>query len=486
MKHSLLYLFLLLPSYILGQNSNFVYSTAYAQKHSINHVIETKDKNYIIILNSFSDTLSPRLLIKLNRNGQPIKTLLLKKDNYALYTQRIIELDSTILSIGNAYDFQSQQTLMFIGKTDKNLNAISLSLHPVPDGLQNINYDFDRDSNIIIGGGIQFKRYFVPRLFGAKLDKRGNFLSFTVKTPVDTFGFTSPYFGFFDAFKVMKDSAKYVFFDGHRMIVVDTSFNALQTIDMPRVDSVYWGLNPSVLRLNDTTYYVSTYYNNIIDRGTDLYFLKTTLSRQVKIFKSFGSKDTTERSNDFIGLDTNRLGEFYFGGTFNDRRTSDNYPFIQDTSQFVLYKLDKNHNLLWTKRYGQNGIYEMKGLTATSDGGCLMHGYRYNHNTIPRTEAYLIKVDGNGLVTSETAIPLSISTLQLSPNPGNGFVQAHLPNTWQSYDFRFFDYSGRYMKSVRLDYPNKDLDLSDLNSGLYIFHVFENGKIKHTGKWLKQ
>ena len=206
------------------------------------------------------------------------------------------------------------------------------------------------------------------------------------------------------------------------------------------------------------------------------------------LFKTFGNLDTIEWQNDFISLDSTRSGQFYFGGTFNDQRIArfGDYPFVQDTSQFVLYKLDKNYNLLWTKRYGQNALYEMQGLLATSDGGCLMYGYRYDYNTIPRTEAYIIKVDGNGFISSETSIPLSIPTLQLAPNPGNNIVQALLPNNWQSLDFRFFDYSGKVVKSIHLTYPNKELDLSDLNSGLYIFQVFENGHLKGNGKWVKQ
>jgi hypothetical protein len=485
MKYFIFQIIALLPLFLNGQSTAFQYVFSKTQSDDFLHAIETSDSSYLIVTNQdFSGSPSHSAVIKLNKNGAFIKKLTFENDSLKSYINRLVPTSYGFLGVGG--QVANQKYYLWLIKMDNQLNLISQALHKVPSVVQQLNVDIDRDSNVIIGGSISYKNYIVPYLFGAKVTKMGNLSYLKYQYPDSIPISFDPYNAFYDCMITMKDSARHVFFDGYRIVRVDSNFNITHEVGMPYVPNFSHGFYPTALRLTDTSYYVAGKGREITDYQMSFYFGTVTLKGRYKNFKMLGVEDKYLEAARQRCLDTTKNGNIYIGGTFNYPPACQNFPYCVDTTNFLLYKLDKQTNTLWKNKYGKDGLFIMNGLLATSDGGCLMYGYRYLKTPDKKIEAYLIKVDANGLMTSETAIPLSISTLQLSPNPGNGFVQAHLPDTWQAYDFRFFDYSGKLVKSVRLDYPNKDLDLSDLNSGLYIFQVFEKGQIKHTGKWVKQ
>ena len=137
----------------------------------------------------------------------------------------------------------------------------------------------------------------------------------------------------------------------------------------------------------------------------------------------------------------------------------------------------------------------MFGVLATSDGGCVMYGRRYDYNNIPKLDAYIIKVDGNGLVTSETTIPIGQESITAFPNPSTGqlnFKKETLPkenrdklSVFGRFDVSIFDISGKLVFQKKETDLSETLDLSHLSTGHYIYQIKEGEKIKAIGKWVK-
>ena len=369
---------------------------------------------------------------------------------------------------------------------DNQLNLISQEFHNVPNLLNELIVDTDRDSNVIVGGGITYKNYLVPYLFGAKINKNGNLSYLSYKYP-DTVRVIDPYRGFFDYMITMQDSARHLLFNGDKIWSVDSNFNIVHTVNMPYVDSLVYSFYPTVLRLTDTTYYIASKGFDRVTSKRTLYFSEMTLSGRFNRLRLMGVEDTSEQIAIKHSLDTTKNGDIYIGSTFNYPVTCQNHPFCSDTSFFVLHKMDKRLNTIWKKRYGKNGLFIMYGLISTSDGGCLMYGYRYLQTVEQKLEAYIIKVDGNGLVTSETTIPIAQESITAFPNPSTGILnfKKEAPSVFSRFELSVFDISGKLVFQKKETNLFETFDLSHLSTGNYIYQIKHGATIKAIGIWVK-
>jgi hypothetical protein len=212
-----------------------------------------------------------------------------------------------------------------------------------------------------------------------------------------------------------------------------------------------------------------------------------TLGGQYSNFTILGLQDTFEHIATQHCLDTTKNGDRYIGSTFNFPTYCQNPPLCNDIAYFVLYKLDKNLNTLWTKRYGKDGQFVMFGLLTTSDGGCLMYGYRISHGTNKKFEAYILKVDGNGIITSETAIPIAQSKIIPYPNPSNGLLnfKKETPSVFGTFDLNIFDISGKLVFQKKGTDLSETFDLTHLAEGNYLYQIKVRDNIIALGQWVK-
>ena len=82
------------------------------------------------------------------------------------------------------------------------------------------------------------------------------------------------------------------------------------------------------------------------------------------------------------GLSINNSGEI-FNANYNQY------------SNFYVYKLDSELNLLWEKYFSPNDFLFLRGVFATSDGGSFITAH-----TTGTINTIIIKTDSNGNVTS--------------------------------------------------------------------------------------
>jgi hypothetical protein len=483
MKLLTLFLLVFVASLSLnGQIPSFEFVFSQTATNAFEHVIQTEDSSFLVAVNQFRAASS---VSKLSKNGRLIKTLTLGNDSLLTFIKRVTPTSYGFLGVGSALILNTTYYLWLI-KMDNQLNLISQEFHNVPNLLNELIVDTDRDSNVIVGGGITYKNYLVPYLFGAKVNKNGNLSYLTYKYP-DTLSLTNPYRSFWDYMITMKDSTRHIFFDGDKISSVDSNFNIIHQINMPYVDNFLYSYYPTVLRLTDSTFYVA---GKGFERATfkrTLFFSEMTLSGRNNLFRILGIEDTSEQIATKHSLDTTKNGDIYIGSTFNYPVTCQNYPFCGDTSFFVLHKMDKRLNTLWKKRYGKNGLFIMYGLLSTNDGGCLMYGYRYLKTIEQKLEAYVIKVDGNGLVTSETTIPIAQESITAFPNPSTGLLnfKKETPSVFNHFELTIFDISGKLVFQKKETDLSETFDLSHLATGNYIYQIKEGEKIKALGKWVK-
>jgi hypothetical protein len=149
--------------------------------------------------------------------------------------------------------------------------------------------------------------------------------------------------------------------------------------------------------------------------------------------------------------------------------------------------MDSSYNVIWTKDYGGDANYRLTGITATSDGGCIMYAPRHNHNTLQQIDVIVIKVDGNGLITSTTSIPMPQESIIAYPNPSNG--QLHFkkedPSVSSPFEVNLFDISGKLVFQKKETDLSETLDLSHLSEGNYMYQIKQQAQIISIGKWIK-
>jgi hypothetical protein len=493
-KKIILVVTLFFPFFLLSQNPSFDFSFNRYQNNTIRSAVKMNNGNTLLIVRGYSqNNFRGSTLLKINNKGKLVDSVKLAIDTNAIYAFRIIKASLGYAVIGSSY--VRPQSYFYVAFFDENLKLIKESKKEVVGSLQELTADFDRDSNIIVGGGIDERASgdYTPRLFGAKINKNGDITMVKHQFPIIS-NTPSPYIGWFDYMQVKKDSSQYLYFDGQKISVVDSNFNAIFSRNMPETivcppcdfsTDILYGFYSTSLRVNDTIFYVAGKGNNQNDRI--LYILKMHLYKEYKIaLKIFKIPSIDQGIALHHSIDTTQNGFIYLGGVYNSFFPLSMPTENTDTTQFILRKLDRDFNVLWTKQYGKNQFYFMSGVLATDDGGSMMYGQRYNFNSEGLVEGYVLKVDGNGVTSNETIIPLSISTISASPNPSNGIFQVNIENVTKALTYRFFDMSGRMIKTLQSDAFNPNFDLSFAASGTYIFTVMDGSNLLGKGKILIQ
>ena len=140
----------------------------------------------------------------------------------------------------------------------------------------------------------------------------------------------------------------------------------------------------------------------------------------------------------------------------------------------------------WTKKYGRDAYYELNGLLATDDGGCIMYGTRYTVNALRKFDAYILIVNADGLITSESTIPLALQTVTVFPNPSNGLVHFDYKEPLRDIQIRVVDVKGSIVHQVKQsDGVLPDIDLSFLNNGVYFIQILEQNRLFSVSRWVK-
>lgn len=165
-----------------------------------------------------------------------------------------------------------------------------------------------------------------------------------------------------------------------------------------------------IINTSDGGYAIIGWLRN---KNLDIYLIKTDEKCDTLWTKSFGDYDTD------LGYDIRELHDrgFIIAGT-----TEGGSEHNHHSSAYVI-RTDSIGNLLWSKRYGINGLADCQGIVASSDGGFVLVGSTLNKDT-NSSELYLLKINSNGdslwVKTNNNNIPKWITSIQ--PTNDEGYI----------------------------------------------------------------
>jgi len=186
-----------------------------------------------------------------------------------------------------------------------------------------------------------------------------------------------------------------------------------------------------------------------------------------------------QQSMDFINSNT-----IFIGGISN---VDVNIPYYSPIkSWYSLYCFDSLLNLKWTKFYGGDAYYFLFHVVATSDGGAILSGTRYDSNTPDnKLDIYILKVDENGLITSTSDMPpLTVSEAIVYPNPGS--TQLTIETALKGLQFELYSTNGQTVVSQPVNNGTTTVNTSALPAGMYFYRFMNKDKMVESGKWVKE
>jgi hypothetical protein len=152
--------------------------------------------------------------------------------------------------------------------------------------------------------------------------------------------------------------------------------------------------------------------------------------------------------------------------------------------------MDTNLNVINHYFYGGDAVYTPYKILATSDGGALIIGMRYDQ-TNPSSHLchpFALKVNSEGMVV--TGIDEAFNSISHSaivfPNPGKEVINLTSGIQLNNGVFTLFNLKGQPVITERINATEMQFNASNLASGTYIWQIELNQKIVEKGKWVKE
>ncbi len=180
--------------------------------------------------------------------------------------------------------------------------------------------------------------------------------------------------------------------DGSFLVVGDMSRTAGEELDVYLLKATQEGktlwsrtygssareVGKDIVKTPDGGYLIVGYTENTSNGEDDILLLKVDANGEEEWTKFFGG-DKDDRGESVVVLED---GYAFVGGSEN--------PVGFDTD-IVIYKVDKEGELVWSERIATDEADYANDLVATQDGGLALTGL-----TNDNSDAYIIKFDGNG------------------------------------------------------------------------------------------
>jgi hypothetical protein len=145
---------------------------------------------------------------------------------------------------------------------------------------------------------------------------------------------------------------------------------------------------------SDNGYIISgTSIGNITDNSfsSDIYLIKLNSKGNIEWQKQYGGNDY-DFGHDVV--QTSDLKYLILGETYRN----ENYNNYKD---LVLYKVDSEGEIIWSRTFESNGIKLGNSLIETKDSGFLICGTLNNNDGLKEDEIFLLKVDKKGKMKDE-------------------------------------------------------------------------------------
>jgi hypothetical protein len=377
---------------------------------------------------------------------------------------------------------QDLSLVLFI--TDLSLNPIDTLFYPypIPDNFYFI-LTFARklsNNNIAVLGSISDTIFETPK---------PRFYFYELSQEFDTIRFVywPDSAGSGQDVRLMPNGAYWVLLDGLKhwqpnYYVFDSAFNVLSINRIQNYLSNPYGVKWD----SDSTFYIVASWDDGPDDdiGFSHQWYENYDKPEINRFNSWGTLDTIDYPAFQGGLDFKSKDSIFIGGV------SHWYSYLIDVENyFFVIQTDSLLNIRWEKFYGGDAYYTMLKLIATSDGGCISTGSRYDfHNsTLKQADLYVLKLDSEGLITNNEQYPsLKMQETIVYPNPGTNEIKVRIATQHPETLFELFDMNGKQIVSQEISGKWGTINTTFLNPGTYIYRITSEQGLFESGKWIKQ
>jgi hypothetical protein len=462
---------------LYAQQGGFKAIVPFEKQAFPSQIIELSNKNYLCVVSSFYDNSvrNKTKLVVFSPKGIALDSMILSAPDADMNIYKAVATNYGVCLIGVMKKDTNNSFLVV--NLNKQLQVINQQFKPMPSGeVYDIGYAIDGDSTIILQ--FRYKRDIILVSTHAKINKQGEIIKLKNIVATGTIPFSS-------GIVVRKDSAMYNFIYPTGYWVCDTSFNnwRLYFMNIPNEIRLRNPYATEAVIKNDSTFlfagecYRASYLTNaffaVIKNYQYTNYRETAVGGDTLFFTTFKK-----------GIDTTKDGRFiYVGGTYNAQFSI----FGANNSYLRLTKMDSNYNVIWKRDFGGDANYLVTGIAATSDGGCIIYSPRHDHNNLQQVDVIVIKVDGNGLITSTNSIPITQASITAYPNPSTGQLnfKKEAPSVFERFEVSIFDISGKLVFQKKETDLSEMIDLTHLAEGNYMYQIQQQGIIKAIGEWVK-
>lgn len=165
------------------------------------------------------------------------------------------------------------------------------------------------------------------------------------------------------------------------------------------------------------------------------------------------------------------------------------FPFQNQPSWIQVTRLDTALNIIDHHFYGGDAYYHPYKILATSDGGALIVGNRYDY-TKPSERlyhAFALKINSKALITASPDYPEAKShDAIVYPNPGRDYLIIQSGLQINGALFTLFDMQGRPVLEELITSTQIKVNTSQLSAGVYPWRITYKNKVIESGKWIKK
>ena len=468
-------------------NANFLYSqqgfTTQICNPSFDDIIfdavEDSQGNFYLVgkRKQPGDTIYSGIVIKLSNYGHLLHQEEIKFANSLIISKILLFNDSSVNIVGVLKKASNTNTdvLMYL--------TLDTSLHikssKILNGFPEQNFSDLRSLKRLKNGNI----FLSGTAIGAQVSWV-HFFTYIITSHGDSISLALLESGLLNDAIEVPDKDIYIFFSMSRLNIFNSSFCLDTVIQLNRsIDNITALLSSSgeIFLSGNTT---RSGFTGVYVTHASLGVIKLDSSYTENAFAQYGKTGDTLHIASYKGLDTKIPNIIYAGGISNFQPTMT--AFNNVPSWITVSNIDSNLNIRWERFLGGDAYYELWSVLATSDGGCLLTGTRYDHLTqFEERDVVIIKIDSTGSITGVNNLPaIKLQEMILYPNPVEEELNIHVGGHTEIIRVEIYSMQGRLMVSYD-DFLLHTIKVSNLPSGQYLLKAScRDGQVM-TEKFLK-
>lgn len=245
--------------------------------------------------------------------------------------------------------------------------------------------------------------------------------------------------------------------------------------------------NASVTLLNDNKYILTGIYTNIDWPKQHIKVGLCNMNDQVIDSVSYRNHPDSILYCGFVSNTTIISNNIFIVGNYKINPSQ--FPYQNTPTYIQITRIDTNMNIIDHHFYGGDAVYTPYKILATSDGGALITGIRYDHTnpSVQLCHPFALKVNNEGVVVDgieDELNPIFHSAI-VFPNPGKDIINLTSGIQLNNGIFTLFDIQGRPIITKKIISTEMQFDASHLVPGTYLWHIVLNNNVVEKGKWVK-